>query len=1461
MPRLELALLGPFQATIDGRPITEFESNKVRALLAYLAVESDRPHARESLAGLLWPGYPDRSALNNLRSALANLRRAINDHDAEPPLLLISREAIQFNSAADCALDVTALCGAARQQPEQLAQAVEGYHGPFLDGFSLDDCPAFEEWALARRAALLQEALAALTRLAADAEAQGDTDRALAYARRGLSLEPWDEQAHRQVMRALALSGRRDQALAQYETCRQALEQELGVEPAAETQALAGRIRDESLGAPATAALVDQPPAPGPPPFKGLRFFDEADAALFFGRGALTAHLADQVRAFLDPYFDGARVLTVIGASGSGKSSIVRAGLLPALRPDFGAAVFVLTPTARPLEALALALTKHSEGVGATAILLDDLARDPRCLHLAAARLAREHSLAHILLVVDQFEELFSLCRDETERAAFIDALLYAVETPGPACLVLALRADFYAQCAPYPALRDALCCRQQYIGAMSPEELRLAIEEPAHGGGWILEPGLVDLYLSEVGDAPGALPLLSHALLETWRRRRGRTMTLAGYQEAGGVSGAIAHTAESTYKQLAPEQQGVARGIFLRLTELGSDMENGETPERFTRRRVALSEFTADPDSGEKARQVLARLADARLVTTSQETAEITHEALLREWARLGEWLEEDLAGLRLHRRLTEAAQEWAHLDQEPGLLYRGALLATALEAAAGHDADLNQQERDFLEASRAAEQAQQEAEEAARQRELAAAQALAEEQRLRAETEVETAGKLRRRALSLGLAAAALVVLLGAALWLGQTANANALAREEQARLATSRELAAAAVNSLQIDPERGVLLALQALDMADTLEARNALHQALPELHNERTIAAHGPGGAPGVSYSPDGAWIASIGVDGTAKVWEAATGNLLQTLSGEPDIFGFDIAFSPDGDLLAASWASQVLVWEMPGGGLRWRLPGQMSGVGSGDRLSFSPDSARLAVANMEGRPTVWDMADGRELFTLSGHEGVTDGLAYSPDGKRLATGDSAGIVKIWDAATGQEVSTLEHGGWVHALAFSPNGKHLAAGGEDGRLVVWDIENGGTLLSLPTRSGLYDVVYMPDGERLVSVHQEGLTMVWDAATGQELLALAGHLSTVISVSPNPDNVHIATSGYDSTVRIWDTRPGREVSTILAHHAPAYGLALSPDGTRLASAGADGAATLWDAASGLPLLSLFTDAGSDGWESIVFSPDGRRLAAGRVDGALIVGDVQTGQIDLTLEGHKDLVWGLAFSPDGTRLASTSWDRTVRLWDLQTGHEITTMTGHTDMIFGVAFNQDGTRLYSGGDRNVREWDASTGVELRKFSGEDRDIYGVALSPDGERLVMSRQDGSVTTWDIETGERLQQFTGHGALVVQLVFSRDGTRLATASFDKYAKVWDVASGQEIATLYGNGGNVFGVAFSPDGRFAYTAGGDGTLRTYTLDTAELTALARSRLTRDLSAEECRRYLHLEQCPVPQIATSH
>ena len=425
-------------------------------------------------------------------------------------------------------------------------------------------------------------------------------------------------------------------------------------------------------------------PVEGEPPYMGMRYFDTSDAELFYGREALTRELAERVTK--EPF------LAIVGASGSGKSSVVRAGLIPALGMG---AVHVITPTAHPLESLAASLTRDSESVTATATLMDDLKNDSRSLRLYIRKLLSASGGTNLLLLVDQFEETFTQCKDFTERRAFIENLLAAAdEDDGRVRVALTLRADFYHHCAEYDGLRQALQAHQAYIGAMTPDELRQAITAPAEAAGWDFQPGLVDLILRDVGTEPGALPLLSHALLETWKRRQGRTLTLAGYADAGGVKKAIAQTAESVYDRLSPAEQGIARSIFLRLTELGEGVQD-------TRRRANLDELSQTTGTQDAVAKVLKTLTDARLITTEQDSAEVAHEALIREWGTLRKWLAEDRESLRLHRHLTESAHEWERRRREASELYHGARLKQLQEWLKEHNDQISPLESEFVKVS----------------------------------------------------------------------------------------------------------------------------------------------------------------------------------------------------------------------------------------------------------------------------------------------------------------------------------------------------------------------------------------------------------------------------------------------------------------------------------------------------------------------------------------------------------------------------------------------------------------------------------------------------------------------------------------------------------------------------------------------------------------------------------------
>jgi len=830
---------------------------------------------------------------------------------------------------------------------------------------------------------------------------------------------------------------------------------------------------------------------------------------------------------------------------------------------------------------------------------------------------------------------------------------------------------------------------------------------------------------------------------------------------------------------------------------------------------------------------------------------AEVAHEALIREWPTLRNWLEENREGLRLHRHLTITAQEWDASRRDPSMLYRGARLAQALEWGNEHAHDLNTLERSFLDASKALVEKEAAERESQRKRELEAAKQLAETEKARADEQSHSNKRHRQLTIILTTAflLAGLLALVAGLSW-QRTIQSN--------KLAASRELSAAAVNNLEIDPERSALLALQALETADTLEARNALHQSIPEMHLIKKIFVS-TGGVPGVAYSPDGRMIATMSPRQEVKLWDANSGALLRTLIGVDD-FGGRVIFSPDGSILAGAYPTQVVVWDVASGEMITILSGESQegvagyNVGVG-QISFSPDGKYLATANMDGISTIWDVRTSSKILSLLAVETLPPkAIEYSPDGRLLANGGDAGIVWVWDAKQGIELFSLELGGILHALSFSPDGNYLAAASEDGGIKVWDTVTGAVVSNPPRQSGMYDIAFLSDG-RYATAGQDGTTRVWDPLTGQQVLLLSGPTSTVISVDGSPDGKRIVTGAYDGSIRIWDATPGKELMSIPAHTGIVWEVTHSPDGKRLASASVDRTVKVWDVSSGALLLSISGgDEMSDGLISVAFSPDGKLLAAGNLAGRITIWDSLSGEFVTSLSGHTTMAVDLAFSPDGKRLASASWDGTAMVRDLE-NQDTLTIKVHPPAVWitSIAFSPDGKTVFTGADEKfVRQWDSVTGQEIRSYASDGNEIYGVAVSPDGNLLTGSDQDGTIHVWDVKTGEILHVLTGHAGLGLRVTFSNDSTRLASVSFDRLAKVWDVTTGEELGSLYGNASNVYSASFSPDGSQLVTSGADGSIRFYLLEMEELIALAKSRLTRTLTEPECQKYLHKESC---------
>ncbi len=1455
MGRLDVRLLGPFQVTLDGQPVTGFRSDKVRALLAYLCTEMAGPHRREKLAGMLWPDWPESSARANLRRALADLRSVISDHDATPPFLSVTPQTIAFNTASDAWVDVVALAELAGgglgpiRDPSALEQAVALYRGEFLEGFSLPDSPLFEEWTLFHRERWHRLILEALQRLVEHCQQAGEYERGLSHAWHQVELDPWREESHQQLMLLLAATGQRSAALAQYETCRQVLAQELGTEPSAalrETYELllkGERLPDLPL---APLALEREPRQLGPCPYRGLAAFREEDAPFFFGRETFTQRLAEAVQR--QPV-----VAVIVGSSGCGKSSAIFAGLLPRLRDAGDWRIADLRPGADPFHALAGALLPIlSPELDDTDRLLQArkmanalLEGDLPLADVLSLALEKQRGARRLLLFIDQFEELYTLCPDPEMRRCLVDTLLQAVASAGKGrvprfVLLLTMRADFMGQALAHRPFADALQEATVMLGPMNRDELRAAIEEPAEVQGAAFESGLVERILDDVGQEPGNLPLLEFALTLLWERHHQGWLTHEGYEAIGCVEGALARYAGQVYAQLDEAEQASTRQILVQLVHPGEGTED-------TRRVATRAEV------GEENWGLVQHLADRRLVVTGRDaagvqTVEVVHEAMIQSWGQLQGWIEEDRAFRTWQERLRTAERQWQRTKQDEGALLRGAPLAEAEGWLAEREDELSEGERSFVQAGVALRERRAAEREAQRQRELEAARQLAEERR-------QAAARLRRRALLLAGAMAVAVVLAALAFLAFRQA-------EEERQTTLARELAFASANSLDTDPERGLLLALEAVKAKPIVESTNAVHQALPELSVIRSIRT--PGGIDDIDWSSDGTLIALAGdLGGRIILWDVASDRQASELTFPVMTYGKDVAFSPDDRLVAASGTTgeaDLTLWDANTGEVlhTWvSQPGtKASFEGWSGEIAFSPDGSRLAVANLDGAPQVLDVSSGAVVLRLEGHTSVADGLAYSPDGSLIATGDNYenGEVIVWDAGTGRPLHVLE-AEKIYSMAFSPDGRKLAAVGDLGILHVWDAATGEELIApVSETSGYRAVAFSQDGERVYTGGQDSSVRIWDVASGENLRNLAGHTGVVGALAFSPDFRSFVSAGDDGC-KFWDLGPGKELFVAPAGILGAP-LTLTPDGLTLVAGGPGPTINRYDPQTG-EKLQPFADVELGEGQSLVgamrFTPNGRTLVISLNDGDVLVFDYPSGELLMTLEGHVAAVIGMDITSDGRYLVTASFDGKAIVWDLSDKTMVTEYTGHELWVLGVTFTPDDQRVLSASaDKTVQVWDPLIGEPQRVITATGP-VGTIQITPDGKYVLAAMVDGAANIWDAESWEVRRVFPAHASGSWGSALSADGTRWVTAGFEGSAKVWDIPSGEPVATLYGHQGNVTVVEISPDGKYVYSTCWGGLLHGFVLDVDELLALAESRVSRSLTDEECQTYLHLEACP--------
>jgi WD40 repeat protein/DNA-binding SARP family transcriptional activator len=1053
------------------------------------------------------------------------------------------------------------------------------------------------------------------------------------------------------------------------------------------------------------SAARDSPAVPsgvaGVCPFKGLASFQEADAQYFFGRERLVAELVARLV--------GAPLLAIVGPSGSGKSSVLRAGLLPAL----GAGVLpgsercpqiVIRPGAHPSEELRRALARIGDGP--------------------------------VVLAVDQFEETFTVCDDEAERAAFVaDLARLAHESEGQGAVAIAMRDDFYGRCAEYPRLSRLVADNHVLVGAMRDDELRRAVECPAQRAGLIVEPDLVDALVTDVRGEPGALPLLSTALLELWLGLAGRRrLRHAAYVETGGVRGAVARLGERAYGALDVSEQEVARRVLLRL----APVDDEGVVERRAIARAALG--------GEAVDEVVERLVTARLVTTHGDTVELAHEALLREWPRLRGWIQETQDVRRVQRSLSTEARTWVRLDRDEGLLLRGALLAEVREYIDPDTLDVAV-EREFLAAS---------LERARRER----------------------AARVRRWEIIAGALLAGVVAIgIVAIIAIDQRNGAK-----HERNLALSRALALQSAQTLADDPEVALRLALWADETSPTPQSAAALRQAVLGFR-QRIVVKADASTAQTAAYSPDGKSIVTGGDEGVARLWASADGRALARLPARSGALQ-TARFSPDGSQIALGYADGSVRMTDPSlAEARTMTP---PGDAAVNRVAFSPDSTLLAAALADGRVLLIPTGGGR-TETLRASTAAINGIDVDGTG-RIVAADADGAVKLFAGRTVLRTLRTGDGTPARDVDFSPDGDLVLVVGEDHLARLLDTATGrsrGDVTAGPRK--LTSGAFSHDGLRFAAGSYDGTVRVWTTQGHSELYNLRGQQSRVLDIGFGASAEQVVSAGDDGTVKTWDA------SGVQAFHVPgqASNADFSPSGRWIATGSdvtGDGTVRIFNATSGALVQTL---RGPPGWTPVRFSPIGDELVIAHDDTSEV-------QRWTPPDGRPRTVARLPaksginiaqLDPSGRRLvvaaytttqATVSDERTGRRWSLGGGP-----TGLLDL----QVSPDGKHAVGGSEAGLLYlWDlAHPGRPARKLAGHSGHVNTVDYSPDG-RIVTAGADRTVRVWDPDGGRAPVVLRGHTDEVGAAQFTADGTRVVSASADGTVRLWDARGGEALVKL-------------------------------------------------------------------------
>ncbi len=1135
-------------------------------------------------------------------------------------------------------------------------------------------------------------------------------------------------------------------------------------------------------------------------PYKGLKRFNAKDKDLFFGRDRLINQLIEAVNQ--------SNLVVVLGASGSGKSSVIRAGVLPQLSLLQGDRLqsLLFTPNRDPFESIYLSLRNQEKDYDFSERDVEIVREGKKDTLIKTAELLKSKH-PQWLIFIDQFEELFTICSSQEKRTNFIQGMNSIARSGDKSVkLILAMRSDFLEQLSPYPKFARIATKNINLIADMQPDQLRQAIKQPADKHGVVFESGLVEEIIRDVLGQAGSLPLLQYTLDLLWKDDdlSDRTLNIETYRRLGGVSGALQKHVNEIYHNLPAEQQLATKQIFLRLVDV-IDLERSAVLRTAVSKRAYKSEFTKT-----QAETVELLVNKSLLISNApnqegQSTIEITHEALLTSWAELKDWISDARNIISINNRLQEDANRWQQLKKENSPkandeLWSGSKLEKVFELRKDRIFDLvldglSPNANNFIDASIDWRDQQQ-----------------------------------YKKSVRIATFSIVGTILMGFAGWQWQQgilAKIQSITQSSTTLLANNQQIDAL-VNALQA----GEILKPMVLPNVNAQnQVQLALQQAIFQGNERNRLEGH-KDSVKSVSFSPNGKMIATASEDYTVRLW-SAEGKELHKFTVQNQLFR-NVTFNTDGTMIAAISADNTIkVWGIDGQEVK-TVDGQNNQDNEENDLSgicFVPKTNIIAASGSDNTVKLWRISGKKLQFikTLKGHTETVWSISCSKDGK-IVTADRGGFLGLWNS-DGKELrkpfQASEQS--IFGVNFSPDGKTIATAGGDSTVRLWSL-NGQELRTLGRHNNFVtSVSFSPDGKTIASTSGDKTVKLW-SLNGQELKTLEGHGSLVSIASFSPDGKMLASSSDDNTVKLWSIED-QEPKTFLGHRDSLWSVSFSPDGT-IASAG-DGESkkntdtiTLWNS-NGQRLISFKANSDSP-WNriwSVSFSPQGQTIATANYDKTIVLWNLK-GQKLRILTGHSDQVINVNFSPKDSILASASFDGTVKLWDIKDARCIRTFEGKAGKVRSVSFSPDGKIIASAHNNGtIKLWNLE-GQELATFKGHSAYITDVRFSPDGQIIASASKDKIIQLWSLK-GRKLKTLKGHTGEVTRLSFRHDSKILASASADGTIRLWNLANGQEIKTLKrkGLGYPFWNVSFSPDGKEVVSVSDDALVELWNAETQD------------------------------------